>query len=78
MSAKVFDIVVAEEYELKDTGEVKTAFHRVGVAFPLKDGGLRCQLPAGIGLTGNFLVFPRKARAEDDGAQGDTGDEIPF
>lgn len=72
-----WNIVVAEEYEIKGTGEVKTAYHRVGVAFELKQGGLRCVLPQGIGLTGDFLIFPRKDRAADDRADYEQ-DPIPL
>lgn len=66
-----YNIVVPEEYEDKQTGEVKTAYHRVGVAFPISKGGFSCKLPtgkAGIALTGEFLILPRKE--VDDGAQG--------
>lgn len=63
-----WNIVVAEEYEVKSTGELKTAYHTVGAAWELKNGGFRCTLPKGIGLTGDFLLFPRKAKAADDGA----------
>lgn len=74
-----WNIIVAEEYEIKGTGEVKTAYHRVGVAWELKSGGFRCKLPAGIGLTGDFLIFPRKDNAADDGVSDEqAADPIPF
>jgi len=61
----VWNIVVPEEYEVRSTGEVKTAYHQVGVAWQLKGGGFSCKLPAGIGLTGHFLLFPRKEKEAD-------------
>lgn len=74
-----WNIVVAEEYENKTTGEIKTAYHTVGAAWELKKGGFSCKLPKGIGLTGDFLLFPRKDRAADDGVSDEqAADPIPF
>ena len=64
--SKPHNILVAREYTI-DGGEVKTEWLRVGVAFENKSGGFNCELPAGIGLTGKFVILPRKDRTEDDG-----------
>lgn len=63
---KPHNILVAREYT-DGNGEVKTEWLRVGVAFPNKKDGFNCELPAGIGLTGKFVILPRMDRAEDDG-----------
>lgn len=70
-----YDIVVPEEYEVKSTGEVKTAYYRVGAAWPTKNGGMSCKLPQGIAVTGEFLIFERKPKAADDGAQGSSQED---
>ncbi|WP_176247370.1 hypothetical protein [Mesorhizobium australicum] len=41
------------------------AARRRGV--PEQKDGFNCELPAGIGLTGKFVILPRIDRAEDDG-----------
>lgn len=66
---KPHNILVAREYETSNgNGEVKTEWLRVGVAFPNKAGdGFSCELPPGIGLTGRFMILPRRDKAEDDG-----------
>lgn len=64
--SKPYNVVVPREYT-DGNGEVKTEWLRVGVAFPNQHGGFNCKLPAGIGLTGDFIILPRKDRAEDDG-----------
>jgi hypothetical protein len=73
----VFNIIVPEEWEDKKTGELKTQYHRVGVAFQNKAGGFNCKVPNGLALTGEFIILPRKDRAEDDGTQG-LDDDIPL
>ena len=73
-----WNIIVAEEYEVKGTGEVKTAYHRAGVAFQNKQGGFNCKVPKGMALTGEFIILPRKERsAADDGADYEA-DPIPL
>lgn len=72
-----WNIIVPEEYENKSTGEVKTQYHRVGVAFQNKQGGFNCKLPQGIALTGDFIILPRKERAADDGTDYEN-DPIPL
>lgn len=64
--SKPHNILVTREYT-NSNGEVKTEWLRVGVAFPNKQDGFNCELAEGIGLTGRFVILPRKDRAEDDG-----------
>lgn len=63
---KPYNILVAREYT-NSNGEVKTDWVRCGVAFPNKQDGFNCELAPGLGLTGKFVILPRKDRAEDDG-----------
>lgn len=63
--SKPHNILVAREYT-NGNGEVKTEWLRLGVAFPNKQGGFNCELPEGVGLTGKFVILPRKDRADDD------------
>lgn len=74
---KPHNIVVPREYTTGN-GEVKTEWLRLGVAFPNKQGGFNCELPAGVGLTGKFIILPRKERAEDDGATEPENNDIPY
>lgn len=64
--SKPHNVLVAREYT-NANGEVKTEWMRVGVAFANSSGGFNCELAEGIGLTGRFVILPRKDRAEDDG-----------
>jgi hypothetical protein len=64
MQKTVYDIVVVEEYREKNTGRERTMFHRAGVAFSNKNGSIDCKITPGMGLTGNFVILPRKDRAE--------------
>lgn len=63
---KTYNIIVPREYT-NGNGEVKTEWLRAGVAFQNQQGGFNCKLPAGIGLTGDFVILPRKDRADGDG-----------
>jgi hypothetical protein len=59
----LFNIVVTENY--KKDGEDKTAFTTVGTAFYNKDSNsYSCKLRQGIALTGDFVLFERKAKEE--------------
>jgi hypothetical protein len=66
MQKTVYDIVVVEEFRDKQ-GRERTMFHRAGVAFSNNNGSIDCKLTPGMGLTGNFVIMPRKDRAENTG-----------
>lgn len=59
---KPYDVLVAEEYSID--GEIRTKFYSVGVAFENSKGGFNVELPAGIALSGRFVVLPRRSSAE--------------
>ena len=59
------NILVVREYT-NSNGEMKNEWIRLGVAFPNKQGGFNCELPDGVGLTGKFVILPRKERGDDD------------
>lgn len=61
---KPYDVLVAEEYSVG--GEVRTKFYTAGVAFENSKGGLNVELPAGIALSGRFVILPRRAGSESD------------
>ena len=60
--ADIYNILVANDYT-NGEGEKKTEWIRVGTAFENKQNGFNCELPPGIGLTGRFVILPRKDRA---------------
>ncbi len=62
---KPYDILVSREYT-DSNGEVKSAYYRAGVAFENKAGGFNGEVVDGLGLTGRFVILPRKDRGEDD------------
>ena len=85
------NIVSPRQYTTRD-GEVKTAFTRIGVAFPTKNGGWSLTFEAlplpslndkGIVETKVLLMTPRgeddapKQRSDNRGAVG-PDDDIPF
>jgi hypothetical protein len=62
---KPYDVLKVEEYTA-DGGEVKTRFHRVGIAFENKDGdGMSAIIPEGISVSGRIVIKGRKDRNAD-------------
>lgn len=67
---QVYNVMIPEKYVGGDKVE-RTSYYQVGTAFETKDGGgMRIKLAPNITVSGELLVLPRKARAEDDGTQG--------
>jgi len=62
MSKTPHDILIGEKYINKTTGEEKTAWHKVGVAFSLENGGLSGEIVEGITLSGKFIIKERTAK----------------
>lgn len=75
--SQIYNILVPETY-VDGNGEEKTFYHRAGVAFSNKAGGFNGRLPAGLALTGEFIVMPRRDRAAGGGQGAEDGDEIPL
>lgn len=65
-----FDALAVEEYEDKRTGEKKSRFYRIGVAFPSKDGDGFNVILGAFPCGGKMLI--RKARERDDAGTGGT------
>lgn len=64
-SNKTYDILSVEEYTDKQSGEVKSRFTRVGVAFDNKDGnGQSLIIPAGISLSGRITTKLRTSKED--------------
>lgn len=60
-----YDVLVAEEYTDRQSGEVKTSWNRVGVAFKNKDGETFSIIPAaGLAITGKCIIQKRKDRED--------------
>ena len=65
-----FNLVIPEEYTKKDTGEVKTQWHRVGKAFSHESGkGFTLSIPEGVAITGKVLMLERNAQEPDSAAE---------
>lgn len=59
----IFNLVIPEERKDKATGEIKTYWHRVGSAFPHREGeGFNVVIPEGMSITGRVLMLPRGAK----------------
>jgi hypothetical protein len=58
-----------EEYK-DGAGEKRATFHKVGVAFDAKRGGIDLVIAPGVSISGKAYVRPRRERAgaADDGA----------
>ena len=71
--ADIYDVVGTTEYQDKRTGEKKTRFTKLGVAFPLKSGdGFSLRLDA-LPVNGTAIIKPKKDRD-----QGGNDKDIPF
>ena len=58
----IFNLLIPEERKDKATGEVKAFWHRVGTAFPHKQGqGFNLVIPKGVSITGKVIMLPREA-----------------
>lgn len=65
----IFNLLIPEERTDKASGEVKTFWHRVGSAFPHKQGeGFNLVIPDGVSITGKVVVLPREAKEPDSAA----------
>lgn len=54
----IYNLVIAEEYNDKTTGEQKTYWHRVGRAFSHESGtGHTLRIPPGVALSGKVLML---------------------
>jgi len=62
-----YDIAIPDDYE--KGGEKKTSWTTVGAAFPKDNGSLSCVVKPNISVSGNFMLFPRKAKVTDSEAE---------
>lgn len=66
---KPYDVLSVEEWTDEGTGEVKTRFRNVGVAFDNSNGdGQTLIIPSGINLSGKIITKQRRERSADDTA----------
>ena len=62
---KLYNLLIAEERTDKNSGEVKTFWHRVGTVFPHRKGeGFNVVIPYGMALSGKLLILPRTEKGE--------------
>ena len=62
---KYLQVFVTENYQGND-GEEKTAYHRVGAAFPHKKGcGFNIEITEGISVSGQIVALPPRPREEN-------------
>ena len=65
--SKIFNVNIIEEYTDKN-GEVKKFWHKVGTAFPHKDGeGMNIEIIDGLSVSGKLVITERKAKDEPAG-----------
>lgn len=78
MAKTTYNVLKPREYT-NGNGEVKKHFIEVGAAWEIDSGGMSIELHEGIGISGRFVILPRKERDGNQPAQssGPT-DEIPF
>lgn len=66
----IFNLVIPEERTDKASGEVKTFWHRVGTAFPQKNGsGFNIVIPEGVSISGRVLMLERTAKEPESAAE---------
>ena len=63
MSKKIYDALIAEDYEHK--GEKRTKFYNVGVMFENDREGWTLTIPAGVSISGRVVILPRKEKPAD-------------
>ena len=65
---KYFDAFIVTERKPKegDTGQPKEDWHRVGVAFPHREGGgMNVQITEGLAVSGKLVIRPPREREQD-------------
>jgi len=65
-AGNIRDAFVVETYKDKQSGEEKSKYHQVGNVVAHKKGeGQTLYLIPGISVSGEIVIFPRKARPAD-------------
>lgn len=57
----IYNLLIPEERTDKQSGEVKTFWHRAGSAFPQKNG-FALVIPEGMSISGRVLMMERTAK----------------
>lgn len=58
---------ITQKLEATNTREAKTLWHRVGTAFPHKQGeGFNIEFIPGISVSGNIVILPIKDKVGDE------------
>ena len=62
----LYNLLIPEENKNKETGEVKTFWHKVGSAFPHRSGkGFNLVIPEGVSISGRVMMLERDQKAPD-------------
>lgn len=64
----IYNLLIPEERKTKDTGEIKTFWHRVGSAFENKGGGFSLVIPEGVSISGRVVMLPRDQKEPESAA----------
>ena len=65
----IYNLLIPEERKDGQSGEVKTFWHRVGSAFPHREGqGFNLVIPEGVSISGRVVVLPRDAKEPESAA----------
>lgn len=71
----IYNLVIPEERTDKQSGEVKTYWHRVGTAFTQKSGkGFNIVIPEGVSISGRVLMLERGASEPESAAEAFNGE----
>lgn len=64
----IYNLLIPEERTDKESGEVKTFWHRCGSMFENKGDGFTAVIPEGMSLSGRVVILPRGAKEPDSAA----------
>lgn len=71
----IYNLVIPEERTDKQSGEVKTYWHRVGSAFPHEKGkGFSLVIPEGVSISGRVLMLERGQKEPESAAEAFNGE----
>lgn len=62
---KTYNILIVDEYT-DSSGKDRKHYWTVGKAWPIESGGMSCQLPDGVSVSGRFVILPRTEKDDTD------------
>lgn len=67
MTKPTHDILLAENYTSKATGEEKASFTNIGSAWLKDSGAISCEMREGLAVSGRFVILPKREKADSEG-----------